>query len=413
MQFRTIFNLTPLTLLGLAWTASAHMTMSKPPPFGHPNNSPLAADGSDFPCKFSASYSADNTPATTFSLGSVQPLDFVGTAVHGGGSCQISITYDKIPTKASTWKVIYSIEGGCPARNVAGNLPADNANLPDPDTYSFTVPSSLPTGNATVGWTWFNNVGNREMYMNCGPITITGGSSKRDEVFDPQNGTELVTRDQAAYEALPNMFVANIGNGCGTVSSTDLIFPDPGSVVDKLAATPHYASPTGKCATAGGPAATPESTPGSTSSAVVASSPAADSPGVFVTAGPDSTSTSTPTTVPTQSSSVPANAPTNPTSTPSPAPAKSPSSAPASQPANGGGALTGPCSPEGEWNCINGGSFQQCASGVWSVEESLAAGTQCTPGQSSAINISARSPKPFRPVRFSKEHLRRQHHQAA
>jgi len=33
------------------------------------------------------------------------------------------------------------------------------------DTYSFTIPTSLPTGTATIAWTWFNKVGNREMYM--------------------------------------------------------------------------------------------------------------------------------------------------------------------------------------------------------------------------------------------------------
>jgi hypothetical protein len=64
------------------------------------------------------------------------------------------------------------------------------------------------------------------------------------------------------------------------------------------------------------------------------------------------------------------------------------------------------CTPEGEWNCVGGNSFQQCASGAWSVVQPLAAGTSCTPGQSSAINIIAGGSKK-RSVRFSREHVRR------
>lgn len=36
------------------------------------------------------------------------------------------------------------------------------------------------------------------------------------------------------------------------------------------------------------------------------------------------------------------------------------------------------CSPEGQWNCMTT-SWQRCASGVWSVEMQMAAGTRCAP----------------------------------
>ena len=48
-------------------------------------------------------------------VGSQQSLSFTGSAVHGGGSCQISLTKDLKPTKDTDFRVILSIEGGCPA----------------------------------------------------------------------------------------------------------------------------------------------------------------------------------------------------------------------------------------------------------------------------------------------------------
>ena len=36
------------------------------------------------------------------------------------------------------------------------------------------------------------------------------------------------------------------------------------------------------------------------------------------------------------------------------------------------------CSPEGQWNCMTT-TWQRCASGVWSVEMQMSAGTRCSP----------------------------------
>lgn len=151
-------------VFGFATLAKAHMKMATPVPYGQStlNNSPLDAKGADFPCKQRTGVYDAEGASNTMALGSVQPLTFVGQAVHGGGSCQISVTYDKEPTASSTFKVIHSIEGGCPAKNQAGNE-GDSASATDPDTYSFTVPTTLPTGTATLAWTWFNRIGNREM----------------------------------------------------------------------------------------------------------------------------------------------------------------------------------------------------------------------------------------------------------
>ncbi|APA11763.1 hypothetical protein sscle_08g065330 [Sclerotinia sclerotiorum 1980 UF-70] len=53
------------------------------------------------------------------------------------------------------------------------------------------------------------------------------------------------------------------------------------------------------------------------------------------------------------------------------------------------GEQKGACSAEGMFNCISGSSFQQCASGSWSVVQNLAPGTVCTSGQSYGLGMRA------------------------
>ncbi|KFY13099.1 hypothetical protein V491_06515, partial [Pseudogymnoascus sp. VKM F-3775] len=272
------FTSSIVATLGMASYASAHIMMSTPIPFGKStlNNSPLLADGSDFPCKQRGGVYDPEGASNSMALGSTQPLNFVGSAVHGGGSCQISITYDEKPTKDSVWKVIHSIEGGCPARGVDGNL-GGGPDTPVPDDYSFTIPDSLPTGSAVLAWTWFNKVGNREMYMNCAPIDITGGSSKSK-------------RDTAAFDALPDMFTANIENGCTTKESVDLQFPNPGESVEKLGSG-LLGDPVGTCQASSGSGSDSGSSSSATSSSATSSSAAVATPtgiqgGVFATVAP-------------------------------------------------------------------------------------------------------------------------------
>ncbi|ESZ97766.1 hypothetical protein SBOR_1848 [Sclerotinia borealis F-4128] len=47
------------------------------------------------------------------------------------------------------------------------------------------------------------------------------------------------------------------------------------------------------------------------------------------------------------------------------------------------------CTSPGQWNCIDGTSFQQCSSGTWSTVGGLAAGTECTVGEGTTIDIFA------------------------
>ncbi|OJD14530.1 hypothetical protein AJ78_05145 [Emergomyces pasteurianus Ep9510] len=185
----------------------SHMQMLNPLPINSPLDplntgklrdvnykNPLWANGSNYPCK---GYLAQPfRPAAQYKAGSEYEMTIEqNTATHLGGSCQFSLSYDK----GKSFKVIKSIIGGCPL----------------PLKYKFKIPSSAPSGEAVFAWTWFNRVGNREMYMNCAYVTVSDGSG---------NG----------FDSLPEIFKANIAaqTPCTTDEGKDVVFPDPGPVVE-------------------------------------------------------------------------------------------------------------------------------------------------------------------------------------
>ncbi len=371
---------TSAIVLGFAASACAHMIMVNPPPYTSPqvHQDPLDKTGIDFPCQLGAGVTPSGT-ASNYALGSMQTLRFIGQAVHGGGSCQVSLTYDNPPTASSVFRVISSIQGGCPAQSQTGNM-GDSATAPDPYTYNFTIPTDIPTGDVVLAWTWFNKVGNREMYMNCAPVKLTGSSGA-----------------QSNFEKLPEILKANIGpagNGCGTLETYDVQFPDPGdSVVFMNVGTTRFTGPVGNCGSTAAAQPAPSAGPGSGSgpSSAPASNPApsptgtpypnSGSPGVFAT--------STPGSAPAPSAPVPVASAPAPVAS-APAPAAQPA-APAAPPASGSGSNAqtpgSACSDEGAWSC-QGTAYQRCASGVWSVVMPLAAGTSCT-GAGGVMNVVA------------------------
>jgi hypothetical protein len=376
-----------LSVFLAASTVQGHMIMTSPQPFGQDtlNNSPLVGDGSDFPCKLRSdtySYTADVLTANTYHVGDSPLLSFKGGATHGGGSCQVSLTTDLEPTADSKWFVIHSIEGGCPT-NAAGNI-GNDANAPDPTTFNFTVPN-IAEGRYTLAWTWFNRIGNREMYMNCAPVQILSkaGSKKREEE------TSLSKRAD-----FPEMFVANI-NGCTTTEDFDIRFPNPGDSVVYLGDATNLL-PSGQAACTGGagatatgviPAPTPTGTdsPSGTSGGASGGSSGASAGGSTASA-PSTLTTATATTTAPEITVQPVPAPT------STNPATSVATSTPSTSGSGGttsDALSGACSTEGTWNCIDGTSFQRCASGAWSAAQPVAAGTKCTAGQSSDFTLVA------------------------
>ncbi|KAL2675089.1 hypothetical protein Neosp_011269 [[Neocosmospora] mangrovei] len=411
---------------------------------------PLEAGGGNFPCK--GYHSLFGTPAgasvADWKAGGSYSMTITGGANHGGGSCQASLSFDK----GETWKVIHSYVGNCPG---AGTT-----------SYDFKVPSDTPSGEAIFAWTWFNQIGNREMYMNCAAVTIGGGSSKKRA---------------SALSSRPSMFVANVNNGCSTEEGSDLEFPDPGP--DTSNDSSKTAPPKGSCASGSGsgggssggdsgatpsspagdvgsgngnngavpsspadngsvaPSSAPVSTPAQTQPAAEPTQPAVessapaggapsqvyvcsddveedpDSPmtspgGVFITVSPPAEGTEAPVAAPTDTmmtltksapgtgnepmpTSVvqPEPVPTTPAGTPEAAPTVP--ATPSSGSGDGGsdsGSGSGEahtagtaCTSEGEWNCIGGSKYQRCASGRWSVVQSMASGTTCSGSKAMAF----------------------------
>jgi hypothetical protein len=391
-----------------ASAASAHMIMSSPTPYSKDtlNNSPLAADGSDFPCKLrDNAFEAPDTE-TVIGIGESHPLTFVGSATHGGGSCQISLTTDLQPSKSSEWKVIKSFEGGCPA-NVDGNL-SGGAGAADPDTFSFKIPEGIAAGKYTLAWTWFNRIGNREMYMNCAPITVSGGSSKRSIDEDNElysNSTQIFDKRSSSF---PPMFVANV-NGCTTKEGVDIRFPQPGEYVEYLGQPSNLAAEGSEACTGtptfGGDGDT--SSGSSSSSSGSNSGSSSGSSGSSSSAGASAPSVTASVSVAPAPVATPSSAP----SAPDPVPSASQAEPASPSPSTGGsttssGTLTGACSSEGQWNCIAGTSFQRCANGSWSASQQMAAGTQCGAGLSSDLSVTATmQARHISAMRFRKRHI--------
>ncbi|KAI1465242.1 uncharacterized protein F4812DRAFT_466693 [Daldinia caldariorum] len=406
--------------------SSGHMIMQTPKPFGGPDldNSPLTSG--NFPCKLKgdpATFYSTSGLDNTMAVGETQSLSFKGSAVHGGGSCQLAITKDPQPSASTSWQVILSIEGGCPSKSGQG-----------PDTYDFKIPDGVAPGKYVFSWTWISKLaGQPEYYMNCAPITVTGGNSKRSD----NETMEILPRDGQ----FPELFVGNLAdiNSCKTEPSTDPQYPDPGPNVIRPGANSKFAKVQGdncvpkgaKAGTSSGDSGAPadpgtpstgagggngnaplsSAAPPSSASPAPSAPPAssASSGNNFITvspggdAGGSSTAAPSPTSpvVPVVSSPVASAAP--PASSPatsaaassaaasptsavpvsSAAPAGSAPASPGTPPPSGG--LTGPCTSEGMFNCIGGTVFQQCASGAWSTVMQMAAGVKCAEGQTMTL----------------------------
>ncbi|KAH7413802.1 hypothetical protein DE146DRAFT_7425 [Phaeosphaeria sp. MPI-PUGE-AT-0046c] len=403
-----------ITISALAACASAHVIMDYPTPFGRAtlNSSPLAP--ADFPCK-QRSGVYEITKMNQWDAGETQQVSFNGTAVHGGGSCQFSITTDPEPTEKSQWKVIQSYVGGCPTGEYPGNAP-EQAKEPTltrvPGSLPVTMPKDIPDGRYTFSWTWMNKVGNREFYMNCAPIQVGNGGS-----------TASTASAAKALSALPDMFVANLpADKCTSAPSTNFVYPNPGKAVSQLKQDDLSEKLEGSgCATQnkvgmgsgqiGSPSAGTPSTPsegapakpsGGNSAPVASpinkgpsdSKPPLNPGGVFAP-GASSAPAAGPTAQPAQPAqpAPPANKPSTPA--PAPAPVPAPQVPNNTTPSNG---ECTPCTNDGGVVCIGSKQFGLCNRGC-AVAQDLAAGMSCSNG---AVVASVK-----RHINFPRAHIHR------
>lgn len=379
--------------------------MDYPTPFGRAtlNTSPLAP--ADFPCK-QRSGVYDITKMNQWDAGETQQVSFNGTAVHGGGSCQFSITTDPEPTEKSQWKVIQSYIGGCPTGQYPGNAP-EQAGEPSltrvPGSLPVTMPKDIPDGRYTFAWTWVNKIGNREFYMNCAPIQVGSGAASASTASAAK-----------ALSALPDMFVVNLpATQCSTAEKEDFVFPNAGSNAVKSGSPGNTMTGSGcKSQNAlgagagqiGSPSAGTPSTPsqgtaqpsGGNSAPVASpinkgpsdSKPSVNPGGVFAP-GASSAPAAAPTAQPAQPTQPAANKPST------PAPSAAPQVPNNSTPSNG---ECTPCTNDGGVVCIGSKQFGLCNRGC-AVAQDLAAGMSCSNG---AVVASVK-----RHINFPRAHIHR------
>ena len=255
------------------------------------------------------------------------------------------------------------------------NLAGEDAGAPDPNTYTYSIPQGITPGDYTLAWTWFNKVGNREMYMNCASIKVTDGSNKRDTYLNETDHAipDLSGRDTPSF---PNMFIANIpATDCTTTEAKDVQFPDAGASVKRDGVASDLAPPTGpKCGASGG-----SSSSSSDSSSGSSSAPA------------------TPSVAPPAGAARPPPAAAAPSPPPAPA---SPAAVPADASSSSSGSSGSACSSPGELVCSpDGTQFAVCAAGgIAATFQPMAAGTSCKNGTIAAA-------KSKRSAKFVKEYL--------
>ena len=409
------FKSAALVAAAVSLSANAHLFISSPSPIAESAiKDPLDPSGANFPCHGIA---LPKSGGQKMAAGSQQLLAWdagiegANTAVHGGGSCQISITYETDPEKVKdpkNWYAIYSIEGGCPTFSPMnldgldgpdavkglysgpdepyfGAYPCTNTSTNGIDCisqFNFSIPKGIKSGHATLALTWHNAIGNRELYMNCASVELTGG-------------------DESELEELPSMFVGNMANlpggQCPVPENQHVKFPYPGKYVTRPtpdAAAAKYVKttypvvqPTGAhCAEAGAPAgkgagAAPpaESYPPAPSSAA-----ASGSGGGMVTVTTMATVTGggSSSTAAAPSASAPAVSSVAPS-------AVAPSSAAPSYPATPSGSSSSgscangkvPCSNPGGVVCISDTQFGLCNIDNCALPQPLAPGTHCQGGQ--------------------------------
>ncbi|KAJ2774130.1 hypothetical protein IWQ57_000969 [Coemansia nantahalensis] len=165
-------RLLSIALVPLAGLAAAHLDMVDP----CPRYSPRGVNCPPTPAGAALDYSMSSPlgrmqplckhttpwprPAASWTAGqSVTVRLAEGGAPHGGGHCQFSLSYDG----GHNFVVVHEVLQRC--------FGPDNSQR----RFTFALPSGLPSSSKAVfAWTWVNAIGNREFYMNCADVSISG-----------------------------------------------------------------------------------------------------------------------------------------------------------------------------------------------------------------------------------------------
>ncbi|KAJ2873886.1 hypothetical protein GGH93_002848 [Coemansia aciculifera] len=191
-------------LLGLVHVASGHMSIISPCPrysaagtscpklpsgvssYDSNVNAPIGTHGGIAQplCKYKTPWP---TVAATWTAGQSVTIKFNPSGVsHSGGNCEFSISYDG----GKTFAVIHRELQYC----FVGKKPSGTTNTVSVNSYTFNLPADLPSSDKAVfAWSWVNASGNREFYMNCADVAITGSTSTS------YTGTEMVIANYGDY----------------------------------------------------------------------------------------------------------------------------------------------------------------------------------------------------------------------
>ncbi|KAJ1910838.1 hypothetical protein H4219_006113 [Mycoemilia scoparia] len=110
----------------------------------------------------------------TVKAGSTMTMKFTDHgAAHGGGHCQFAISYNNKDFAVIQDELKHCFKSG-----------SSYTNNPEKLSYDIKLPAELPSGEATISWSWVNAIGNREYYMGCVDVKVEGG--KGDSFTGPK-----------------------------------------------------------------------------------------------------------------------------------------------------------------------------------------------------------------------------------
>ncbi|KAJ2746890.1 hypothetical protein GGI20_000969 [Coemansia sp. BCRC 34301] len=211
-----------LVAASIATVVTAHMAIISPCPRYSPQgkNCPALPAGQSLDYSMTSPLSANSplckhivpfpTLSATWTAGQSVTVEFMGSATHGGGHCEFSLSYDG----GKTFVVVYQVLGRC--------FGADEKTR----QYSFDLPKGLPTSSKAVfAWSWVNAIGNREFYMNCADVAIKGGS-------EPFTGKQMTIANLNGYPSIPE-FRGNYETGLEHYGKKTITVTSDGSTVSE------------------------------------------------------------------------------------------------------------------------------------------------------------------------------------